>query len=188
MNKIAVALLFSTVPLYCADEALPKAETVLDRFVEVTGGKGTLEKHRNEVMHGTFELPAQGVKGSITVYQAAPDKNRSVIELEGIGKIESGSDGVVAWDNSALQGPRVKDGVEKADAFRDGTFNAALYWRKLYTKAETAGVETVGDHECYKVVLTPAEGKPMTHFFDKKTGLLIKTLTTRVTQLGEISA
>src|SRR6266853_5432252 len=174
MNKLALAL-FLTFPLFCADEALPKADTILDRLVEVTGGKAAYEKHRTEVMHGTFELPAQGIKGTMTVFHAAPDKVRSIIDLEGIGKLESGSDGVVAWDNSALQGPRVKDGAEKADSFRDATFNSALYWRKLYVKAETTGVETVDTHECYKVVLTPQEGKPVTEFYDKKSGLSIQT-------------
>jgi hypothetical protein len=187
MNKVALAL-FLTFPLFCADEALPKAETILDHYVEVTGGKAAYEKHRNEVTHATFELPAQGIKGSMTVYHAAPDKVRSTIDLEGIGKLESGSDGVVAWDNSAFQGPRVKDGVEKVDSFRESTFNSALYWRKLYVKAETTGVDTVDGHECYKVVLTPQEGKPVTECFDKKSGLVIKTTETRIAPQGEITA
>ncbi len=188
MNKLALSLLLSAVPLFCADETLPKADVLLDHFVEVTGGKATFEKHHNEVMHGTIEIAAQGLKGTLTVYQASPNKSRTIIELDGIGKIESGSDGVVAWESSAIQGSRIKSGVEKADAMRDGTFNSALYWRKLYAKAETVGVETVDGHETYKVTLTPAEGKPLTHFIDKKSGLVIKTATSRVTQMGEIAA
>lgn len=188
MNKLALALLLSTAPFTAAQEALPKAETILDRFVEATGGRAAFEKHHNEVMHGSMELTGRGVKGTITVYQAEPDKIRAVIDIEGVGKIESGSNGEVAWENSALQGPRVKQGIEKTDAFRDARFNAALYWRELYTKAETTGVDTVNGQECYKVVLTPKEGKPVTNFFDKKTGLLLKTETTRTTQMGDISA
>jgi hypothetical protein len=188
MNKLAIALLLSSVPLFCADEALPKAETVLDRSIEVTGGKAAFEKRHNEVMHGSMEFSGRGVKGTMTVYQAEPDKNLAVIEIEGIGKIESGSNGEVAWENSALQGPRIKQGDEKAGSLRDGTFNAALNWRRLYPKAETAGVETVDGHECYKVVLTPKEGKPTAEFFDKKSGFLIKTAVTRNTPMGEISA
>ena len=44
------------------------------------------------------------------------------------------------------------------------------------------------DHECYKVVLTPPQGNPTTQFYDKKSGLLIKTATTRSTQMGDIKA
>lgn len=187
MNKLLLSVLVTTLPLFCADEALPKADTILDHYVEVTGGKAAYEKHHTEVMHGTMEIAAQGLKGSMVVYQAEPDKNRAVVELEGIGKIESGSDGAVAWENSALQGARIKDGEEKIDALRDGTFNSSLYWRKMYAKAETTGTDTVGDHECYKVLLTPKEGKPLTHFFDKKSGLLVKTTMTRTTPMGDIS-
>jgi len=188
MNKLTLALLLSSAPVFCADDALPKAETILDRSVEVTGGKAAFEKRHNEVMHGSMEFSGRGIKGSMTVYQAEPDKNLSIIEIEGIGKIESGSNGEIAWENSALQGPRIKQGDEKAGSLRDGTFNAALNWRKLYTKADTAGAETVEGHDCYKVVLTPKEGKPSAEFFDKKTGLMIKTTVTRNTPMGEISA
>jgi len=94
----------------------------------------------------------------------------------------------VAWENTALQGPRVKQGVERADALREGAFNAPLYWQKLYVKAETAGAETVEGHDCYKVVLTPKEGKPITEFYDKKSGLMIKTMATVSSQMGDVNA
>jgi hypothetical protein len=187
MNKLAFALLVTTAPFLTADD-LPQAGAILDKFIEVAGGKAAFEKHHNEIMHGNMEFTGRGLKGSLTVYQAEPDHIRAVIEIEGVGKIESGTSGDVAWESSAMQGPRIKQGVEKADAFRDATFNAALQWRKLYTKVETTGVETVEDHECYKVVLTPPEGNPVAQFYDKKSGLLIKTATTRATQAGDIAA
>jgi hypothetical protein len=187
MNKLAFALLVTAAPLLTADD-LPQAGAILDKFVEVAGGKAAFEKHHNEVMHGNMESTGRGVKGTLTVYQAAPDQIRGTFDIEGVGKIESGTSGDVAWESSAMQGPRIKQGVEKSDAFRDATFNAAIQWRKLYTKVETAGVETVQDHECYKVVLTPPQGNPATNFYDKKSGLLIKTATTRATQMGDITA
>ncbi len=55
-------------------------------------------------------------------------------------------------------------------------------------KAETAGSETVEGHDCYKVVLTPKEGKPITEFYDKKSGLMVKTMATVTSQLGDINA
>jgi Protein of unknown function (DUF620) len=188
MNKLALALLFTAGPFFAAADELPKADTILDRFVEVVGGKAAFEKHHNEVMHANMEFTARGVKGTLVVYQTEPDQIRAIIDIDGIGKIESGTTGDVAWESSAVQGPRIKQGVEKSDAFRDATFNSAVQWRKLYTKAETAGVENVQDHECYKVVLTPPQGNPTTHFYDKKSGFLIKTATTRATQMGDISA
>jgi hypothetical protein len=172
-----------------ADDTLPKAETILDRYIEVTGGRAAYEKHKTEVQTGTIEIPAQGMKGSFTHYAAVPDKTYAVIELEGMGKIEEdGSSDGVAWQTSAMTGAHVKTGVEKAQAIREATFNEPLNWRKLFTKVETTGTETINGEECYKVVLTPAEGKPETSYYSKKTGLLLRTVATIESAMGEIEA
>jgi hypothetical protein len=169
--------------------ALPKAETILDRYIEVTGGRAAYEKHKTEVQTGTIEIAAAGMKGSFTHYAADPDKTYAVIELEGMGKIEEdGSSDGVAWQTSAMTGAHVKTGVEKAQAMREATFNEPLNWKKLFTKVETTGTETINGEECYKVVLTPAEGKPETSYYSKKTGLLLRTIATIESAMGEIEA
>ena len=188
MKKLALALLAAFFPLLGADAPLPSVQAVMDHFIAATGGRAAWEARHNMVQHATLEVSKVGIKGTSTIYQAAPDKYLDITELSGVGNVSAGSNGEVAWENSALQGPRVKQGVEKADAFREGAFNADLYWQKLYAKAENAGVETVAGHECYKIVLTPKEGNAVTEFFDKTSGLLVKTTTTVSSQLGEIPA
>lgn len=176
----------AVAPLASADDALPKADTILDRFIEVTGGKAAYLKHHSEIMTGTMEVVGRGVKGTMTTYAAEPDKFYAVIELEGLGKSEQGSADGIVWEKSSVQGPRIKDGVEKAEGLEEATFNAPVYWRKMYSKAETAGLETVDGEECYKVVLTTNAGKPVTEYFSKKSGLVVKRSRTAVTQMGEI--
>jgi hypothetical protein len=188
MNKLALALLAASFPLLAADEALPGVQAVLDHWIAATGGRAAWEARHNLVEHATLDFAKAGLKGSLTIYEAAPDKYLGITELPSLGKIASGSNGEVAWENTALQGPRVKQGAERADALRDGAFNPVLSWQKLYVKGETAGVETVEGHQCYKIVLTPQEGKPMVEFYDKTSGLLVKTVTTVNSQMGEINA
>jgi len=188
MNKLALALLAASWPLFGAEEALPSVATVIDHLVAATGGRAAWEARHSQVEHATIEFAKQGLKGSLTIYEAAPDKYLGLTELPGIGKISTGSNGDVAWENSALQGPRIKQGAERADALREGAFNAQLYWQKLYAKAEVTGSETTEGHECYKVVFTPKEGKPVTEFYDKKSGLLIKTAATVTSQMGDVNA
>jgi hypothetical protein len=188
MNKPALALLIASFPLLGADAALPSVQTVLDHWIAATGGRAAWEARHNLVEHATLDFPKAGLKGTLTIYEAAPDKYLGITELPSLGKIASGSNGAVAWENTALQGPRIKKGSERADALRDGAFNPALNWQKLYVKGETAGVETTEGHECYKIVLTPQEGKPLVEFYDKTSGLLVKTVTTVNSQLGEINA
>src|SRR5579862_8671420 len=189
MNKLALALLAASLPLtplFGADEALPSVETVYNHYIAATGGKAAYETRHSLVEHATLNFAKQGLKGSLTIYESAPDKYLGVTELPGIGKIAAGSNGEVAWENTALQGPRIKQGVERADALREGAFNASLYWQKLYAKGETAGAETIEGHDCYKIVLTPKEGKPVSEFFDKKSGLMVKTMATVSSQMGDI--
>ncbi|HME08712.1 MAG TPA: hypothetical protein VKG25_16770 [Bryobacteraceae bacterium] len=175
-------------PLFLpADETLPKAESILDRSVELTGGKAAYDQIHNVIEKGTFDLPKQGVHGTAAIYAAEPNKLYESIEIEGIGKIESGVSGDVAWENSVLQGPHLKTGDEKAETLQGATFNAPANWRKMFTKVETTGTETVGAHDCYIVVLTSAVGKPITQDYDKKSGLLIKSVATRTTAMGDIT-
>jgi hypothetical protein len=183
---LAGVVLIGSRPTHAAD-ALPSPESILDRYVEVTGGRQAYERLKSEIATGTMEYSAQGIKGTITRYEASdPDRYYAVLDIPGVGKIEMGVSGGVAWENSALLGPRVKSGEEKAQAVREATMNATLKWRTLFPKVETAGMETLQGEPCYKVVMTPAEGKPEVMYFQKKSGLAVKTTTVAVSQMGEI--
>jgi hypothetical protein len=188
IHTIGLAVLAASWPAAAAGQSMPSADSVIDHFIAVTGGKAAWEARHSQVEHATIEFAKLGVKGSLTIYEAAPDKYLALTELPAIGKMSTGSDGTVAWENSALQGPRIKEGAERAEALRDGAFNAPLFWRSLYIKGENAGSETVEGHDCYKIVLTPQVGQPMTEFFDKKSGFMIKTTATVNSQFGDVNA
>jgi zinc protease len=183
MRLMAVGALAGAV---AAAQPLPKAETILDRYVEVTGGKAAYEKHIRETMTGTLSFPEQGLSGKLTRYAMAPDKEYSVVELGPLGKIESGMSNGVAWEKSFL-GPRIKSGDEKEQAAREARFNSEVEWRKVFPKAETTGSETVNGEDCYKVVVTPPTGKPETRFYSKKSGLLLKSNAIAVSPMGEVA-
>lgn len=182
---IPVVLLVCAATAFGADP-LPSAESVLDRYVQVTGGKQAYDKRKTEIAHGIVEYTALGIKGSITRYAADPDKYYASMDIEGLGKIEMGVNGPVAWENTALLGPRVKTGVERAEAIREGSMNSTVNWRKLYPKVENQGIETIDGEECFKVVMTPAEGQPMIGYYQKKSGLQVKLTTVSSTQMGDI--
>lgn len=182
---VLIGSLGMAAPLLAADEPLPKAEAIIEKYLEVTGGKALYEKHHSEVSTGSMEFVGKGIKGTLTSYRAAPNKSYMVIEIAGIGKIEEGSDGQVAWSRSAMQGPRLKEGEEKAVAMRSSVFNAELHWRDHYKKAEATGVEDVDGQPCYKVVMTPNEGSPVTRFYHKKSSLIVKMVMTLKNPMGE---
>ena len=179
---IGAAMVLSFTMARAADD-LPKAETILDKYVEVTGGKAAYQKHHTEVSKGTLSMP--GLKGQLTTYHAEPDKMVTEIDLGSIGKSREGSDGKVFWATNSLMGPHIKEGPERAQAELSGKFNAELNWRDIFKDPKTIGIDTVDGKECYKVQLTPAEGAPMIQCYDKDSGLIVKMSMTAQTPMGE---
>jgi hypothetical protein len=181
---IGAVLVLSSTIARAADD-LPKAENILDKYVEATGGKAAYRKNHTEIFKGTLELAAMGIKGSMTSYRAEPDKSYSEVELAAIGKMLEGSDGTVYWSLSAMVGPHVKEGPEKAQAMLSSKFNAELNWRDVFKSAKTTGVDTVDGKECHKVELTPAEGSPIMQCYDKQSNLMVKMTMTAQSAMGE---
>ena len=184
--KLICTMLLAGAGLSAAAD-LPKAETLLDRYVEVTGGRANYEKRTTEYMSGVVEIPAAGVKGKVEMWAEAPGSRVEVIEIEGVGRMETGTDGIIAWENSAIMGPRLRSGIELRYHLREALFNAPIHWRKVYKTVETVGAEKVEGVDCYRVLMTPIEGKPETWFFDQKTNFLVKLLRTSVTTMGEVN-
>lgn len=150
-------------------EKLPPAEEIIARSIEAQGGRAALEKLRNRVTHGRVEFVPAGLKGPLVSYEAAPNKRYTVVELEGVGRIESGSDGEVHWEMSPVMPPRVLTGEEQAVHARQDAFLGLLRWQELYTRAECTELVDVEGHPCYKVVFVPRVGEPEVVFFDRKT-------------------
>jgi hypothetical protein len=185
-RRVILVLLAGAATTSFAADALPSAESILDRYIQVTGGKEAYEKRKTEVFHGVLDYTALGLKGTITRYAAEPDKYYATLEVEGLGKIEMGVNGQIAWENSALLGPRVKTGVERAEAIREGNLNSTVNWRKLYPKVQTIGIENIEGEDCYKVSMTPTEGQPLIGYYQKKSGLQVKLTTISSTQMGDV--
>jgi hypothetical protein len=179
------ALLLLAAAAFAADDIKPEA--ILDKYVEVTGGRAAYEKIQTEIATGTLELTGMGLSGTLTSYRAAPDKSYTVIDFAGVGKAEQGSNGEVAWSINAQEGARIKQGDERATALRSDAMHAEIRWRDFYKKTELAGTEDVGGKACYKIVLTPKEGSAETRYYDKSSNLLVKVVLPVTTPQGAMT-
>lgn len=184
MGRSASLFLFAICA--CAQSS-PTAEQILDRYVEATGGKAAYEKLRSEVSSGVMDMKAQGIKGRMTGYRNSANSSYSVVEVDGVGKIEEGVANGVVWEKSPLAGPRVKTGEERAFALREAMLAKDLKWRDVYGKVDLTGEDTVEGAACYRVTMTPKDGgRPETRFYDKQTGLLKKVSLIAATQMGDL--
>jgi outer membrane lipoprotein-sorting protein len=178
---LAAALSYAQAPL-------PAGGTLLDKYIEVTGGRAAYEKVKTRIETMTVEIPAAGVKFQTTAYHAAPDKSYTVMEVPGAGKVEEGTDGNIAWSLSAMQGARIKEGDERAFALLEAAYDSDVRWKDYYKSVETTGTEMVEGEPCYKVELTSKEGLKQTRYFSTKSGLMLKATMTMKTAMGDIPA
>lgn len=155
-------------------EDLPKAETVLDGFIEAAGGKAAYEKIKNQVIHGRLELSGSEIKATMKTYRAPPNKYYLQVNIEGIGMTEEGATDEHAWIRTS-HWANLKTGTEKAAGLRDAVFQGELHWRKLFKEVECTGVEKVDGKPCYRVVCTAPDGEQEARYYDKETRLLTKT-------------
>ncbi len=186
MTRKMILLAVAAVSGMAAQESLPRAETILERYIEVTGGRAAYEALRSEIRTSVMEIAGKGMRFTMTTYRAAPDKSYTVMEMPGIGTVREGTDGEVVWSLSTIRGPLVKEGPEKQLGLLSAQFNSDLRWRDLFKSAETTAVEAVDGDACYVLAMESKEGIKQTRYYSRESGLLRKTSMVLKLDAGEI--
>jgi len=168
-----------------AKAELPSAESIFDKYIEATGGKEAYKKMKNTVLKGSMGM--MGMTMEVTGYKAEPNLMLTEVNIPEMGKMLEGFDGKNSWSYNPMQGPSIKQGKEAELAKIAAEFRQEE-WKNMYSKVETVGVETVEGEECYKVAVTAKNGMAGATFYSKKSGLLIRTNATLVSEMGEIEA
>jgi hypothetical protein len=160
------------------------AEDIIEKSIQATGGREAMLKMNSLSAKGTMEIVAMGGSAATEMYAKAPDRRLSVTNVEGYGEVKQGFDGKIAWSAEPQNGLVELSGDQLAGTRREAQFNGDLRWKELYKSAAVAGKEKVGDRECWLVRLTPAEGKPVSRYYDAETFLLSKIVSTSDTPQG----
>ncbi len=163
----------------------PSGASLIDKYIAKTGGADAYAKVKNMAMTGTVQMAAQNISGNVTIFEEG-EKTYTSMDFAGIGKIEEGYDGENAWQNSALQGPRLLDGDERLSAKRGAMLGVITNWHDVYKEANTVGAEDVDGKPAWKVEMVAKEGKPEFFFFDRDSGLLVRSTAVYTTAMGEL--
>ena len=166
---------------------LPSVDQILDKYVQALGGKSAIEKQTSRVSKGTFEIAAFGATGSAEIYEKAPNKSASVVNVAGFGVVQEGFDGKTAWAVDPQNGMRDKSGVELASAKLDAEFLKPIKIKQLYPKIVVKGKDKVGDKVVYVLEATPVESSVETWYFDTQTGLILRQDMERESAQGKQS-
>jgi outer membrane lipoprotein-sorting protein len=170
------------------------ADEIIEKHLAATGGRAALGKLTSRLMTGTITIstPAGEFSGPIEVMNQAPNKTRTVINLDlanvGVGKItiDQRFDGVTGYAMDTLQGNRDITG-DQLEMMRAGYFPTPLLnYKDIGITAELAGKEKIGDRDVYAVVLTPKTGPTFRQYFDATTYALVRQVVkANIAPLGE---
>jgi len=164
---------------------LPTAKEVLEKYVKALGGRDALQKHKSRYQTGTLEFSPMGLKGTVEVYSRSDDKTLTKITLAGVGDVLAGYDGKTAWTVNPVQGSRIIEGRELLQTKRSAIFNRDANIDKIYTSLAVRGIEKVGERETYVVVASSDNLPDDILYFDKETGLMLRSDTISITPEGE---
>jgi zinc protease len=182
---LASPLLALRLPGQPAPAKATTAEQIVDRFVEVTGGKAARLRVKTQTVKTRVEIASQGIKGVGTMYRTA-GISYSEMEIPGVGKMEEGVYKGVAWDKSAMLGARVKKEDESHTALRAAAMDVEWNWRNHYTAELGTAAESTPEPSDVVVMKPKAGGHPETRYYSQATGLLIKLSTKQKSPMGEI--
>ena len=181
----ALVVLSSGRPVV-AQDALPSARAIVDRYVAAMGGEAAFAKVTSIHAVGTVRIPQQGISGTADVQTARPNKALLVIEVGGIGHIETGFDGKVGWNIDPQSGPKLATGDELAEMGETNWFDAPLrktdHIREMTTVEKTA----FDGHPAYKIRVVYPSGREEFAYFDVDSGLDLGHEGKRATPMGSL--
>lgn len=156
-----------------ARQALPSAQSIVDRSIKVAGGADAFKAINSIHIKGVVSIPSQNMTGDIDLMSARPNKVVSHGTVSGIGNLDEGFDGKVAWSIDPLSGPALVTGKALAQRSDDAWFDAPLHAPDYVKEMKVAGEEIFDRRPTYKVAVTLMSGFEKTEYFDKETGFLI---------------
>jgi carboxyl-terminal processing protease len=150
-------------------QSLPSVDSILERYVEASGGKVAFEKISNRVSTGTVEITALGITGTAELNEEAPGRSSLIIHAPGLGIMQRTVDDNRAWLQDPLQGFIRFTGLALELAKAGAVFNKQTKLKELYPSAALVGKEKLGGRESYVVRMGFEKW-----YFDVEDGLLLR--------------
>jgi hypothetical protein len=153
---------------------LPRAESLLDAFVEKAGGAAVFEKIVSRRTKAELKMALLPDPGDVTSTVTKAGPYRVVVDTKAIGRIEYGSDGPVVWEINPVSGARI---LEEGEARRFRLLNGLdipTRWREIFKKVDCLGIVAVADQPAFQVLALSRDDYAVTYYFDLASGLLVK--------------
>ena len=163
--------------------ALPTADEILNKYVQAVGGVAALEKINSRVEKGTINFGQQQMP--VEVVTKAPNKRVSVVHTPNGDNITA-FDGHAGWvGNPGPRPPRDMSAPENEAFGFDSTFYLPTELKKMFAQFRVRpATDKIGGHDVMQLIGVNPGKPPMRLFFDKESGLLVRSIRYADTPLG----
>lgn len=187
MTRCVRLLMAVTLVIGCARAAgAQTADEIVEKHLAALGGRAALSKLTSRVMAGTITVstPAGEFSGPIEIWNQAPNKVRTLINLDlsnvGVGKmtIDQRFDGTTGYAIDTLQGNRDITG-DQLEGMRNGVFPTPLLdYKQNGISIELGGKEKVGERDAFVLLIKPKTGPSAKSYIDATTFMMIRQVVT----------
>jgi photosynthetic reaction center cytochrome c subunit len=165
-----------------AAPALPTADEILNKYIQAAGGSAALEKITSRVEKGTISFGPQQLP--VEVLAKAPNKRISLVHTPNGDNITA-FDGHAGWiGNPGPRPPREMSAPENEAIGFDATFYLPTELKKMFAQFRVRPADKIGGHDVYQLIGANPGKPPMRLFFDKESGLLVRSIRYADTPLG----
>ena len=166
---------------------VPTGRDVVNRHVEMIGGRDALMKLHSRHVWATFEIPGERIRGTIEIFAARPHKRVLRVTQADAGTTVTGFDGETAWKKEPSKSAVTIRGRELAQVQDD-----AVYDFDLHADADVAMLQNLGPvrwegRECYRLRVASRSGREWTEYYDVGTGLFAGSESRRETDKGQVT-
>ncbi len=150
-----------------AKPQLPDARVLLEKAAEATGGPYP----QNLVARGEANFVPMNMSGTFVERFSRTGQVVTRYELRGVGTMEEGTDGDIAWEKNPFAGIRILNGREREIRMRQYALQSGQVIQDIYSRVETIGQSELRGRKQFKIALYPDKGKPDTFYVDAETHL-----------------
>lgn len=166
--------------------AAPSAEDLIKEHIKALGGVDAHKKVKTRQMKGVIEIPMQGISADMTIMSKAPDKQRTEIDLPGMGKVIEGFDGKIAWSQNPFTGLLEKSGGQLKQARQQAEFYRDVELLTRYTGWTLKGQETIDGKPTNVLEGKNKDGGVDVLYLDEQTHLLVQLKAEAETEQGKM--
>jgi len=153
------------------------ADDVISRYLDAIGGKKTISKIKTMYVEGTMDI--MGMEGTTKTTTLNGKGIKLEMDMMGSTLVNCVTD-QSGWTINPFMGgtgpvdlPEDQYNMAKEQIVIGAPF---IYYSEKGYKAEVTGEETIGDAKTVKIKLTSPDNIVSEHFFDKESGLLIRSV------------